>query len=324
MRIFVNYVASPGRATPLNLAVARIIVGLYAAWKVATYPFAGIRDFPHFLLLANPLAPQNAFFARASGTLAWIPAAQLAIVLCLIVFASGRWTRLAAGGGALLLAGLSGLNYLIVNERTFLLTVYFLIFYGLYCSADRGRLEVRSCRSGASTRDAAPRYPLSALRLFQIVFAAIYFFTGVAKIKGGGMSLAWADAANVRLVLQHNAVYHLHEMPRVAAAILPHDAILGGIGIATLALELGFLPALLLRAPIGPFALGLVGMHLGILATMHLNYLTDMAVFFALFVAWDDLAVRFREWRSPDAPASAPRAHLDTLRVEHDEALPSG
>jgi hypothetical protein len=318
VRLFVNYVADARRATPTNLAVARVLVGLYAAWKVASYPFTGLQAFPEALVFANPLAPQNTFFAGIDTARAWVPAAQVAIVACLVLTAIGRATRLAGAVAALLLAAHSGLNYLIVNERTYLLTIYFLIFHGLYAGEDTRRGDAR--KPGAPP--AAPSR-LMPLRLLQIVVAAVYFFAGVAKLVGGGLDLDWARADNVRLILQHNATSHLHEMPAAAAAILPHDALLAAIGLATLALELAFLPALLLRAPIGAFAVGLLGMHAGIVATMHLNYLTDMTVFFATFVAWDDVAARLRARRGEaSAPAAAAQRPISDAAAASSRSAP--
>lgn len=295
MTLFVNYVARPTRSSPVNLAVARVIVCVYAGWKVSTYPFSGLRDFPGSLFLTNPLAQQNRFFAQPPGVLAWIPWEQAAIVVCLAMVAIGWRTGFAAAIGALLLAHLSGLNYLIINEKTFLLTVYFLIFYGIYRAEDPLRLDApRNASPPAPPNPTNPpaAHRMSALRLFLIAFAAIYFFAGFSKWKSGVMGLAWADADNLRLILQHNALYHLHETPRAAAWILESDFLLASGGLATLFLELGFLVAVLARAPIAPFVLGLCGLHLAIAATMHLNYFTDMAVFHALFVPWDALAAR--------------------------------
>lgn len=293
MNLLVNYVAQPRRSSPLNLAVARVIVCFYAAWKVATYPFSGLRDLPESLFLSNPLAPQNNFLALPGDLLRWLPWEQATIVVCLSLVAIGWRTGFSACVAALLLAHLSGLNYLIVNEKTFLLTVYFLVLYGIYRAEDPLRLDsLRTPRRPPPSSSRTKDYPMSALRLFLIVFSLIYFFAGVAKWKGGGMSLAWADADNLRLILQHNALYHLHETPRAAAWLLRQDGLLAAAGLTTLLLEFGFFLAVLARAPIAPFVLGLCGMHLAIVATMHLNYFTDMAVFHALFLPWDDLAAR--------------------------------
>lgn len=310
-----NYQRVRTRPGALNLAVARVLVCLYAAWKVATYPFPALAHFPPFLFLANPLAPQNHAFALPPALLGWVPAEQTAIVICLLLVALGWQTGLAAALGALLLAHLSGLNYLLVNERTFLLTVYFLILYALWRHDDPFRLDALLAARRATpfagspapspaVAGAPPRreHPHHALRLFQVAFALIYFFTGIAKLRGGGFSLAWASADNLRLILQHNALYHLHELPRAAAWMLDQNLLLAAAAGTTLALELGFLPALLLRAPITPFVVGLAGMHLAILATMHLNYFTDMVVFFAVFLPWD-------HWLGSALPRTASGAH---------------
>jgi hypothetical protein len=314
MSLFVNYVAHPARSTPLNLAVARILVCLYAAWKVGTYPFGGLADFPAFLFLDNPLAQQNNFFAMPHAWLRFIPLEQALIVVCLLLVALGWRVGVTAFLGAFLLAHLSGLNFLIINEKTFLLTIYFLIFCGLFRKYDGltpGDLKRLLAGTTAPPRSTGTDFPMPALRAFLVTFSLIYFFTGVAKWQGGGLSLAWANAENIRIIVQSNALYHIHETPLVASWIMPHDAIFAGAGLLTLLLELGFVAAVLARWSITPFILGLACMHAGILATMHLNYLSDMAVFYAVFIPWDSLVARLARRR---VTASTLRAFPESPR----------
>ncbi len=295
LKAFINYVATPARDTPLNLAVARELVSLYAAWKVGTYPFSSLATFPDFLFADSRWAPQNAFFAGCADGLPWIPLEQGLVVVCLLLVAIGWRLGVTSFLSALLLAHLSGLNYLISNEKTFLLTIYFLIGLGLYRHQDVLTLDRwktgRTIRGGdlhaALHAPQPPACPMHALRFFLVVFGLIYFFTGWAKFLGGHGSLQWAAAENIRLVIHKNALYHIHQWPAAAAALLPHDLPFAVAGGLTLLLELGFILAILLRRPITPFVAGLFVMHSGILATMHLNYLTDMAVFYAVFLPWD-------------------------------------
>ena len=280
MTLFVNYVAHPGRGSTLNLTVARVLVCLFAAWKVGTYAFTGLTAFPAFLFAESPVV-QNRWLAPMQGCPAWVAWEQAATVLCLLLVAAGWRVRLSAFAAAALLTHLAGLNLLLVNEKTFLFPVYFLILYALLAPGDR----VAIAREGASV----PEYRLHTLRWFLVVFSLIYFFTGLAKLQGGDLTLAWAGAENIRIILQHNALTHLHVQPAAASWIVGYDALLAAIGGVTLFLELGFLVAVLCRWPIAPFVLGLACMHTGILATMHLNYLTDMLVCYAVFVPWDSL-----------------------------------
>lgn len=305
MSLFINYVANPTRRSPLNLAVARVLVCLYAAWKVGSYPFAELAGFPAFLFTQNDLAAQNYFLAASPGWLRFIPIEQAVIVVCLLLVALGWRTGVTAFVGALLLAHLSGLNYLISNEKTFLLPIYFLILYGLYRHHDPLTLDQvrarRLCRDSACVPPAPdaphPRYPMPALRLFLVVFSLVYFFTGVAKWQGGGHSLAWAAPENIRLIVHKNALYHIHEWPPVAEALMSCDVVFALAGALTLLLELGFFVAVILRGPITPFILGLAGMHAGILATMQLNYLADMSIFYGVFLPWDELIARLNRAR---------------------------
>lgn len=300
MSLFINYMARPERSSPVNIAAARILVGLYAAWKVGTYPFAELAGFPALLFTQHDLAAQNYFFAAGPGWFRFIPVEQTLIVICLLLVAVGWRTGVTAFTAALLLAHLSGLNYLISNEKTFLLYIYFLILYGLYHQHDPltlDRLLAHRSRRDADPAPPSARYPMPALRLFLLVFSLVYFFTGVAKWQGGGHSLAWAAPENIRLIVHKNALYHIHEWPPLAEALMSYDIVFALAGALTLLLELGFFVAVILRGPITPFILGLAGMHAGILATMQLNYLADMAIFYAVFLPWDDLITRLNRAR---------------------------
>lgn len=286
MTFFVNYMAFPCRRTTFNLTVARMLICAYGIWKVGSYPFGGLADYPMFVFTAEPLAAQNFFFAMPVSWLSLVVWEQAAICACLFLLGIGWRIGLMSFLAAFLLSHLSGLNYLIVNEKTFLPIIYFLILYGLF------RGEQQTNASGMGDRAGCR---LSCLRWFLLTLSLIYFFTGYAKLLGGGMSFDWASAANIRGIIQHNAIYHIHQLPRVADWVLSHDILCAMMGWSAMLLELGFVVAVLCRGSITPFILGLFAMHLGILLTMQLNYLTDMGILFLVFVPWDDIRTRIAE-----------------------------
>lgn len=289
MSLFINYWANPERPTVFNLRVARILIGALGVWKTATYPFTAIATFPEFALTADSrFAGQNFFFAVCRPSAVGLRWEQAAAVAALALFAIGWRTGLTGALAALLLAHLTGLNFLLVNERTFLPIIYFLILYALFRhEAPRPHQpQIARCR-------------LSCMAYFLLVLSLIYFFTGWAKVKGGGGTFAWASASNIKAILQHNAITHIHETPAAMTWLLNRHALCAAVGAGTLMLELGFVWAVLLRRAVTPFFLGLAGMHAGILLTMQVNYLSDFGAIYLLFIPWDELRDR---WIRRSAP----------------------
>ena len=82
MNPFVNYWHTPYRGSSLNLAVARVLVCVFAAWKVLAYPFAGIAAYPPFLIGgAQELGAWLPHFAS------WVGWEQGVAVVCLVACA---------------------------------------------------------------------------------------------------------------------------------------------------------------------------------------------------------------------------------------------
>jgi predicted DCC family thiol-disulfide oxidoreductase YuxK len=199
---------------------------------------------------------------------------------------------------ALLMSHLAGLSFAFNADKTFLLPVYFFIFYGIYRGQDSLTFDhFRSLRSKSQTdlnallqaMGEAPAAVLSALKWLLLALAAIYFFTGYGKIKIAGWGFDWAAADNIRLSLLHNPIARGIELPPVGAFLLEQPWLLSLMGPGTLFLELGFVVAVLAGRAVTPFIVGLAGLHLGILLAMNVNYLTDMLFVYAALFAWDSL-----------------------------------
>ncbi len=298
MNLFVNYFRLPNRSTCLNLAVARIIICLYLIWKLSTFPFGAMAEFPPQLLVSN----NHAFLAALRfGHPALLIAEQSLAVVCLFFCAIGLWTGITSFLAGLLITHLAGLSFAFNADKTFLLPAYFLIFYGIYRDQDLLTLDrFRSLRKksqeklkillGAPSNSA----PLSTLKWLLLSMAAIYFFTGYAKIKITGWNFDWGSADSIRSCLLHDTIERGVVLSPFGRWLLDQSAVLGSIGATTLFLELSFLAVVLCRLPITFSVLGLLGMHVGILLSMRTNYLTDMGFVFTTFVAWDSLAVRLQ------------------------------
>jgi predicted DCC family thiol-disulfide oxidoreductase YuxK len=298
--MFINYFKSPARPTCLNLAVARVIFCLYCLWKVSTFPFAELATFPDSFLEANNHALLGALRLTHAG---WLLAEQAVAVICLLSCAIGLWTGVTSFIAALIMSHLAGLSFAFNADKTFLLPIYFFIFYGIYrgqdsltfdhfCSLRRKSQEDLNAMLQATGQ--SPMAVLSALKWLLLASAAIYFFTGYGKIKIAGWGFDWAAADNIRLSLLHNPIARGIELPPVGAFLLEQPWILSLMGTGTLLLELGFLVVVLVGRTITPFIIGLAGMHLGILLSMRVNYLSDMLFVYAALFAWDSLSKRLQ------------------------------
>lgn len=286
--MLVNYWRDDRRESTLNLVVARVGLATYAIWKLLSYDLTALEGWPAALYDAH----SHGALRLPPGSLAGVEIELALAVAALAVFATGHALRLSAFVAALLIAHLTALHYVPSNAgSTFLPAVYFLLLWGLFADEDRPGLRPRTARDGAPVR-------LSVLRWGQLVFAACYFFTGWAKLTKAG--LAWAGPSNLALIIHREAIMHLDGVPWLGRLLIEHPPLAALSTVATLVFECGFLPALLLGAPLWPFALGLLGMHTLIDFTMGIFFF-DQYLIFALFIPWDRLQVRRIDARRPVA-----------------------
>ena len=296
---FVNYWHQPYRATSLNLAVARVFVCLLAAWKVFAYPFAGIAAYPTDLLQEG--AP--ALWARWPVHGQWIEWEQCLAVISLIACAFGIAPRFAAVTAAAIIAHLTAVVWPVCLEKTWLPTVYFLLLYGVFRHEDRlavwpaQRSDSEAIPRGSGSAQCTQGFPLY-FRWFLVTIALIYFCAGLHKLECGGWSIEWATPVNMSRMLEKRAFIRGNPLPPLAAWLQQSPALLSAIGAATIALELGLLVAVLTNRCLTLCFLGLATMHLGIWATMSLNYFTDLCAMYLVFLPWDTFLDSIRRSRA--------------------------
>jgi hypothetical protein len=285
--VLINYWRSDRRDSTRNLVVARVGLAGYAIWKLLSYDFVVLRGWPRALFSAHPLGGLRV----PPESLGALPLEVAVAIAALLAFACGRWLRLTSFLAALLIAHLVGLHYVVTNSgTTFLPAVYILLLWGLFADQDGPGLAARSDPDGGLVR-------LSALRWALLAFAATYFFTGTSKLVKVGLD--WAAPEHLALILHREAVMHLAGLPWLASLLIEHPVLAGASAGLTLLLECGFLPAILLGLPVLPFAIGLLGMHTMIVATMGIFFF-DQYLLFSLFVPWDRL------WRTRSIDAIRP------------------
>jgi hypothetical protein len=288
MNPFVNYWHTPYRGSSLNLAVARVLVCVFAAWKVLAYPFAGIAAYPPFLIGgAQELGAWLPHFAS------WVGWEQGVAVVCLVACAAGLAPGFTAYAAALLVSHLSAIVYPVSYEKTWLLIVYFLLLYGVYRHEDHFVFRRRPAftpRDGLRHAGASDeRTPMHALKWFLVTIATIYFLTGLHKLSAGGWHIEWTTPTNMSRMLERRTLIRGDPLPGMAQWLQQQPFLMGAAGWGALLLELGLLPAVVTNRFMTPCTLGLAAMHLGIWATMDLNYFTDFGWMYLVFVPWDRL-----------------------------------
>jgi predicted DCC family thiol-disulfide oxidoreductase YuxK len=347
--MFVNYFRSRERASPVNLAVARVLLGGYLLWKVVWYdprlwtdlPFVGFAGYVPAIPPAPVLVAEK-----------WLLVAALVAV---VVGYRTRWTALAA---ALLVVHLASVRYTVNTSggtTALFFAAYILVFIALYDRLDdlsvdalrrtgerpiealRAHLKRDRDRDGARPSDAAdgatadaveatadddpdaiPRtFPTTPLLYGQLMLAVVYFGAGVAKLIKGGPG--WFASDNLaRTILVRNELY---AMPvDLGYWVVQYPTLVTLLAVATVALEVGLLIALVARWPVWPVIVGLLGMHLSIMPIMGMFFF-DPFLLFALFVPWDrvlgvlarrdTLDVVFDEHCYFCARSLYPFAHLD-------------
>lgn len=284
---FVNYHADPTRVTPLNLAVARVILGGYLFWKTMWYDW--------HLLVETPFRVSESYLWAIPP--AWVLVAEkYLLLLSLAAFVVGYRIGLSSFVSAALLSHLAAVRfslYLGGNTTSLFIGAYALLFYGLYREQDV--LTVDTLRRTGSMRvdelrshfEGTPRREFRAdpLRLLVLVLAIIYFGSGLDKVLVGGD--AWFGPANLtRTVVTWTSFEGIGLGLGWLLVEYPILATLASIG--TVVLEMGLLVVVLLGAPLTLPVLALFGFMVTIPLVLGILFV-DVFFLVAMLFSWDRL-----------------------------------
>lgn len=309
--MFVNYVREGTRDSPVNLAVARVLLGTYLVWKVLSGHWVTVAEWPvrindHYSFLVPPGARQ----------LLPLEAAVTALVLC--GFVVGYRLAVTSFVSALLVGHLAAVRYTVTDAGStdaYFFAVYFLAFFAIYHRTDH--LSLDALRRGWALpseelserlrRTTDDEYPMPILALFLLTVAIYYAGSAWDKVLDGPL-LAWTTAENMtRWVLVAQDLFGVDQWlgwrgtiaRTIADFVYAHPSLGALLAWGTIALEAGFLVAILVGLPITPFVLGFVGMHASI-AVLLGPFFLDNLLFLALFFEWD----RVYERLAPSADQS--------------------
>jgi predicted DCC family thiol-disulfide oxidoreductase YuxK len=284
---FVNYFADATRVSPVNLAVARVILGGYLFWKTMWYDW--------HLIVNTPF--------RVTESYLWaIPPAPVLVVEkylllgMLLLFVVGYRVGLTSFLSAAIISHLALVRYSLYlggNTTSLFLGAYVLIFYGLY--RDQDVLTVDTIRRTGTMRidelrdhfDGSPRRSFRAdpLRLLLLVLGIVYFGSGLDKVLVGGA--AWFGPANLtRTVVSWASFEGIGLGLGVLLVEYPILATIASIG--TIVLEMGLLVAILLGVPLTLPVLALLGFMTSIPLTLGILFV-DVFFLVGMLFTWDRL-----------------------------------
>lgn len=289
--MFVNYFKESTRSSPINLAVARVLLGVIAIWRLLTIAdWSLLSDWPVYL------NTHHMFLLLSERYMTYLPVEKWITVLFLLLFVVGYRIGVTSFVSAFLMAHMYGILYMIndLHESTFASPFIVLILvFGLFRNEDKlsidgfrrnGKYELREVltRSGET-------YEMNALKWCLILFSIFWFLTGFSKIIHGPIS-DWV--LNFNLLFKH---YQLGQVPayadfRILAGnlLVEYYWISVIAGMAAILLEVSILLFVLSGLPITPVLVATMGFVSIIGFTMNPFFFEMISLPF-LFFKWDTL-----------------------------------
>lgn len=282
--------------TARNLAAARIVLAAQALWILLSRDIPALSALPAAFWTEVPVTARWRFLIWEGHPAleATLQAAALAALVLALLGVAARASCLVAG---LLLYHLAPLETLFFTPspwaKGLTLPVLGLLTLSLSPCADALRI------GGGRTSSGGPEHGWP-LRLTQLFACQPYLFSGIAKLESAG--LGWASAENMRawlLLANQDDQLAVFRAPGLWLADRP--ALCAAMGIAGLAMDLGFVLVLFSRRSRRVLLPAALLFHAAILVTQ--NYAFLSAPLLLIFVDWGP---RTGGKRPPDdAPAIA-------------------
>jgi hypothetical protein len=285
--------------TARNLAAARIVLAAQALWILLSRDIPSLSALPAEFWTEVPQSARWRFliFEGHPGLEGALQAVALAALVGALLGVAARACCLLA---ALLLYHLAPLETLFFTPSPWAkgLTLPVLGLLTLSLSPCADALRAFGRRTAAVPGGPEHGWPL---RLTQLFACQPYLFSGIAKLQSAG--LGWASAENMRawlLLANQDDQLAVFQSPGLWLADRP--ALCLAMGIAGLAMDLGFILVLFWKPSRKVLVPAAVLFHAAILVTQ--NYAFLSAPLLLLFVDWGRAAVPARSRDA--APAAAP------------------
>lgn len=297
---FANYVRRPVRDSPINLTVARFVLGTYVVWKILWYDWRAFFTVP-------VVDKETYLFVTPPPDLWWVMTAeQILAIVALALVVVGYRLRFTAFAAAVLLIHMGVVRYSQNSTGAtspLFIASYMLVFFALY-SRDNA-LSVDELRRTANRpitvlndqlkRTRATSYGHTSLKWGLLVMGIIYFGAGWIKALLGPL-WAWTTATNLSRITLLTEFYH--PLPwGFSQLAVQYPPLMAAGAVGAIVLELGTLPAILLGLPLAPFVLGIFGMQAVIGLTIG-PFFFDVYPLFLMFFTWDAVYRRVVSSRS--------------------------
>ncbi len=290
--MFSNYFKNDTRPTPLNLLVARILLGLFGIILVLQIDpsIYTLLDFDHIgsQIWYGGLFPHE-------NILNYIWLIQLVTVLLLFGFILGIRTKVTAILSAIFISYLGTLLWTFMmspNAVQYAIVVNFLLLFAVFGLDDVLRYDElsRSKEHIFERLDNTDPYYMGPLK-WGLFLLGIMYFQEIAKILPDGSWLINYDESIQRAVIAN--ILWRAEITPMADFILFYDSIAILAAVGTIVLQVGFIFAIVFGYPVKWFFVGLLGLHWGIALTMNITYVYYYMVLFTLFLSYDSLLSNF-------------------------------
>jgi predicted DCC family thiol-disulfide oxidoreductase YuxK len=287
--MLINYWKNEERDSGINLAFARISLGIYAIWKLLSYDWMTLQQWPDLVFRKSP----QSHLVLSTDNLSYITVEVIIAVVLLLCVSFGYRLGLTALLSSFVLAHLSGIHYAVTNPgSTFLPVVYMLLFIALYRDTDVLTVDaLRKTRHKSLQslhkflKEGRPSsYPAPTLKWTLVTIGIVYFFTGFAKVQGG--LFMWATGNNLARTIHMDAFRYLRDIPEVGRYIVNITPLATISAWASVILELGLIFTIFFGFSYWLFAIGLLLMHTLIAVGMQIFFF-DQYILFALFLPWD-------------------------------------
>jgi uncharacterized membrane protein YphA (DoxX/SURF4 family) len=200
-KLFINYFYDKTRASPINLAAMRVILGIYVLWRGASIDAQALAEWPAFLYTLNRLLyPPEGY--------EWILIAEKYLLLfAALTFIIGYRTRISAFATGIFLSHLTGVMMLLNTSgetQQMAIGAMFILLSGLYAENDKLSVDgIRRTRNRSLDEmndflknPPTEKYQMTALRLSLLSLGILYAGAAYIKIRSAGL-FSWTSPGSL-------------------------------------------------------------------------------------------------------------------------------
>lgn len=287
--MFINYFKDCVRGSPLNLLVARIVLGSYGLWKMASV----LVELAH--LNTNILSIYS--YSVTSETLIsfGITILPLTSVISLILFTVGyrvKTTSLLAGISIILLSTLLGFSGLYRSISTL---SHLLLIYSLFAEDDKTSFKKFSLRSlkKQHLKNSGEKNSLRFLKWMLVYLAFTYFLTAVNRLVSSGIT-RWMEPSALARTIKVTFLLQGKQTPLIVDMLISEPLIMILGVIITFLAEIGFLLTVVRNKSIDHVVTVVLGLHIFFAAAMNL-YTLNQVMLITLLLPWDSILEKIHQ-----------------------------